>query len=57
VPNGTIPGAKQVVADIGQDCSLDDSIHLTICEQAAKMIYASIKDVQGYKIAENEEKS
>lgn len=55
VKDSATPTAKQVRASTGQNCELDDSVHLMICERAAKMIYESIKDVQGYQIAEKEE--
>ena len=56
IPDTATLGAKQVKASVGQDCGLDDSVHLLICERAAKLIYESIKDIQGYQIASKEGK-
>lgn len=55
VPDTATPTTKQVKASVGQDCELDDSVHLMICQKAANLIYQSLKDVQGYQIAQNEE--
>ena len=56
VPNTSVPEVKQVKANTGQDCELDGSIHLKICETAASLIYKSIKDVNGFQLQNAETK-